>query len=148
MGCLNHKSPQSLKSKGFAIKDILCYRKRVRHPLRIICKNFSFCKIPWFLTLDVPHKKPYEWVYRQLIFGVEVLTERYLVNCIFSLFTLKSHHKSSFCVIKWKDSLVGLFKLSPTLGMICINKNVHLVMNILRQGRWLNGLPTHLRSWC
>ena len=28
----------------------------------------------------------------------------------------------------WKDSLVGLFNLSPTLGMICVSKNVHLIM--------------------
>ena len=27
----------------------------------------------------------------------------------------------------WKDYLVGLFSLSPTLGVICVNRNVHLV---------------------
>ena len=28
----------------------------------------------------------------------------------------------------WKDFLVGLFNLFPALGIICVNKNVHLVM--------------------
>ena len=32
---------QSLKSKGLLLKDIVCYRKRMRRPFRIICKHAS-----------------------------------------------------------------------------------------------------------
>ena len=41
----------------------------------------------------------------------------------------------------WKDSLVGLFSLSPTLGIICVNRNVHLVMQHPSLGSMTKG-PT------
>ena len=76
-------------------------------------------------------QKSYAWIHVQLISWVEVLTQCYLINYTLNLFTLKPHPNFFFCAIKrntWKDSLVGLFNLSPALGMICVNKNVHLLM--------------------
>ena len=38
-----------------------------------------------------------------------------------------------------KRFLVGFFKLSPALGMICVNKNVHLVMQHPSLGSMIEG---------
>ena len=48
-----------------------------------------------------------------------------------TLFAFKPHRNVFFCVIKWKHMkrfLGGSFQLVPSPGMICVNKNVHLVM--------------------
>ena len=89
-------------------------------------------------------QKPYAWVYGQLIFWVEVLTQCYLVNCILTIFTFTPLCNFLFCVIKWKHMkrfFGGPFQLAPALGMICVNKNVHLVMQHLSLGSSTEG-PT------
>ena len=45
-------------------------------------------------------RKPYAWVYGQLVFWVEVLTQCYLVNCVLVLFSFKPHRNIFFCAIK------------------------------------------------
>ena len=86
-------------------KDILCYPKRGLHcgdRFRIIFKYISFCKIPWSLTLDVPHTKT-------LYFGLWVT--RYLDRGTYTILSSKLHldpfcrqtsRNIFFCVIKWK----------------------------------------------
>ena len=114
---------------------MLSWRGGVLRPsFRIIFKHFSFCKIPWSvrnfyrLSHRVCHtQEPYAWVYEQLIFWVEVLTQFYLVNYILVLFP--SNLTATFSSVTsngntWKDSLVFFFKLSPILGMICCSKKV------------------------
>ena len=89
-------------------------------------------------------KKPYTWVYGQLIFWVEVLTQCCLE--IASWPFSSSNFAATFSSISsnentWKDFLVGLFKLSPALGMICVNKNMHLAMQHPSSGAMTAG-PT------
>ena len=108
----------------------------MRHPFRKILKHFSFCKIPWSLTLDVSHTRTLclsLWVTHYPAF--------------------KPHRNFFFCVIKWKYTkrfLGGSFQLVLALGIICVNKMYTSWCNFLRLGQWLKGLPTNLRfwSWC
>ena len=76
-------------------------------------------------------QEPYARVYEQLIFWFEVLTQCYLVYCILTF--SPSNLTATFSSVSsndniWKDFLAGLLKLSLALGMICVNKNVHLVL--------------------
>ena len=70
----------------------------------------------------------YAWVYGQLVFWVDVLTQCYLVNGVLALFTFIPHGNFFFCVIKWKHIkrvLDAFFQIAPALGMICCSKKVH-----------------------
>ena len=76
-------------------------------PFRIIFKHFSFCKLSHWMCHT---QNSYAWFYGQLIFWAA------------SFYSVSSNENI------WKDFLVCLFNLSPALGMIYVNKNVHLVM--------------------
>ena len=86
-------------------KDILCYPKRrsaLRALFRIIYKHVSFCKIPWSLTLDVPHTKT-------LCIGLWV--NRYLDRGIYTMLSRKLH-LDPFCP-----------QTSPQLFLVLSNEN-------------------------
>ena len=78
------------------------YHKTIRASplLRIIFKLFLSVKFHDPLHQMCHTQKPYVWVYGQLIFWVEVLTQCYLVNCTLTLFTFKPYHNFFFHVIK------------------------------------------------
>ena len=94
----------------------------VRRPVSLLRSIFSH----WMCYAQ----KAYASIYGQLIARVEILTQCYLIDCVLVLFVFKPHRNLFFCAIKWKNvkgSLVGFSNLSPVLGKICCNKNVHLV---------------------
>ena len=96
------------------------------------------------------HKNLMLWSMGNLLSGL-----RYLHNVILKIASWlfsPSNFTSTFSSVSsnkktWKDFWVGLFNLSLALGMKCVNKNVHLVMQHPSLGQWLKDLPTHLRSW-
>ena len=64
---------------------------------------------------------------------------RYLQNVISSSNLTTTFSSVSSNENTGKDFLVSLFNLSPALGMICVNKNVHLVMQHSSLGSMTEG---------
>ena len=102
----------------------------MNHSFRKILNHLLFSKIPLFLLLDVPHTRTLclgLWAAHFL--GQDTDT---MLSCKLRLGPFHLHTSPQLSVSSnentWKDFLVGLFNFSPALEMICVNKNVHLVM--------------------